>query len=314
RLYRFLGRVKPVAENGYEVVVASAEGADRLARLAHDAGLTDFTLVTPTDALVSRWLVETAGHQGERGLVVAVAVGDDTTLVAGYEVGDDARGLPRVVRGPRRGLSAGYGVWAPIFAERIRERLVEVADITHDPALFDSIVEFGAKLRAAPGGKSVEWSGPWPERLYEPVRVTREECEAWDAVRNWMNRVRGLVGDFALSGGAHAISRILLGGIGGVWPFAADAVGRWGPVWQSGAPWLDLAAGAAWWSEASDCFAATTATPPRVEAPRLPEPVPPFEAPPPFIPETIPDEIVAPADDAAVVPSLDDVPPWERDE
>jgi|GEM_PF-5553451 len=266
RLYIFLGRVRPVSDNGYEVVIATARDPEGIARTAHTVGLTDVTGILPADALVARWLIETAGRQTDRGLIVAVTVGEIVTTVSSYAVTLDGRGLPRVERGRGQVVGAGYQTWLPIFFDRVRQRLVEETDVAHDATLFDSAVEFGAKLRTTPAGKNVEWHGPWPDRLYDPLRVTREECEAWDPVRNWMNRVGGMVGDIALGSGGSSISRILIGGIGAVWPFAADAVARWGKVWQSGAPWLDLAAGAAWWEEARSCFTGE-ARPSRVEIP-----------------------------------------------
>jgi hypothetical protein len=90
---------------------------------------------------------------------------------------------------------------------------------------------------------------------------------------------------------------VLVGGLGAVWPFFADAVREVGPIWQSGAPEFDLASGAAAWPGARGRFVAGTS---RIHPPAAQGP-------------TACEEPPEPADVREERDGSDDVPPWERD-
>lgn len=147
---------------------------------------------------------------------------------------------------------------------------------------------------------------PLSERMFTPLRVTRDYLGGQPAIARVAAEVREGAERALARGGAGRPVAILVGGPGAVWPFIPDAVASFGPVWQSGEPEADLAAGAAWWVNLRPAFGPSPAfqlTDP-VDRGILParEELPAYAERPTLL--DIPD---------LVSPDADEIPPWERD-
>lgn len=271
RLYAYLGSMAPTHRHGYDVCVCLEDGGgrpdpDRLRQLCRDAGLTESTTVRPTDALVCRWLTETAetaASESWTGRVVAIAGGEAWTAVMAYQIDRPEGRAPRAARieGQARLMDRGSGGWVSAMAGMIVKRCRENAPPMHDLGVQDGVMEFGARLRGGSRDQKVEWTGAMADRMFDPLRLTREDCAAWDEVTRVTGGLPSMV--TASLGGAHrerGPDLVLIGGVAAIWPFIADAVSACGPVWRSSAPGEDLAAGAAWWPVFRDLFTSASSS------------------------------------------------------
>ncbi len=118
-------------------------------------------------------------------------------------------------------------------------------------ALRDAATEFGARLGHIPEDESVEWEGPLAERMFEPLRLSRKECREWPEVAALTRQLPDVLRDAAQAvGGSERLDFVVVGGVGAMWPFAAEVAAKRARVWQSGFPLEDVARGAACWPEA----------------------------------------------------------------
>ncbi|HLV78829.1 MAG TPA: hypothetical protein VKT32_01070, partial [Chthonomonadaceae bacterium] len=159
---------------------------------------------------------------------------------------------PRIVTrdSVARSLPFGQAHWTGRLLVHINDLFTEPIRPGYELALRDAALEFGARLRRAPSGRAVGWTGPLRDKLYAPLQLTPEECYAWPEAAPVMSGLPGLIRD-SLSAVNHAgrPDLILVGGIGAFWPFAAEAARSSGRVQQSESPEEDVARGAAWWPE-----------------------------------------------------------------
>jgi hypothetical protein len=289
RLYSYLGRLKPGRESGYPVVVAlqapetrpAAVGVEALARAA---GFADPCFIPAPHALLCRWLAEqAAGATGERA-VVAVAVGDTSTLVAAYRVREQGGRLARVTAwsGSVRRIESGQAGWVNKVLDCVNSRLTESTPVGTGLPMRVAAMEFGARLFRAADGRQVQWTGPFHDRMYEPLLLGARDCSLWPEVKSLAALPEEIRRAAEKVGGTGGPDLVLLGGVGAGWPFVRDLLADAGPVWASDTPQEDVARGAAWWPEVGESNADVllregsldVALPPPLAAP-VGEPAPP---------------------------------------
>jgi hypothetical protein len=106
RLTAFLGRVEPVPESGYRVVIAlhtvdfatTAQSMQALCCRDAIASFDGAVCVPAHRAVLCRWMPESPDNEARRLTAVIVCVGDTLTSVSAYEIERCEEGLPRVVR------------------------------------------------------------------------------------------------------------------------------------------------------------------------------------------------------------------------
>lgn len=246
RLFGYLGRLDPVARNGYRLAAVAVPGRENLLRERFtEAGLADLVTVDPADALLARWLVDPA-RPAVNGSVIAVSCGETWARVAAYTVdADDPRTLRRlagsssIVDGE---LDLTGTVLSAVLA-RCRQgvRSAEVLPI------FDGALELANQLRTLGPADEVDWSGPLADRMFEPLRLSRAALAASTGVGHAVGAIADRVRTAVAMSGTAGPAALLVGGIGAVWPAVADGLTSLGPVWRSPEPESDLAIGAAWW-------------------------------------------------------------------
>ncbi|MET7403778.1 hypothetical protein ABZS66_60945 [Dactylosporangium sp. NPDC005572] len=292
RLFGYLGRLAPAARNGYRVAAVAAPGTETLLRQRFtDAGLADVLTVDPADALLARWLVDPA-RPPAGGIVVAVACGEAWTRVATYAVDQAAPRTARRLAASASTVEGGVTDLAGAVTAAVLGRCRQGVRSAELLAMLDGALELAGRLRSLRADDEVEWAGPLTERMFEPLRLSRQSLAGTPGVAESLAEVAGRVRAAVTVGGTTRPAALLVGGIGAVWPAVADGLTSLGPVWQSPEPEADLAVGAAWWPSlrhgvqrpetAEAAFAALAPATPR---------------------ETVP--AVAPQDSA-------DIPPWLR--
>ncbi len=290
RLYRYLGRMPPTEEHGYRVAVAITAGDNALnairavTNLARTAGLNDVDVVAAADALLCAFLASgrqnnvLAAEADERNAIsiVAVAVGDTGTEVAGYRLAPQASitSAPSIERaGSPVFLPFGESHWVARLLGELRSRLREAPPPGQDLLLYDAARAWGAALGRASVSSAglrdnnvasprVMWDGPLRERLYAPLRLSLDEClRDWPEACALVDQLTGHIREGARKAGAKngVPDIVLIGGVGANWPFAAhaaasvvatDATPRL--LWQGGEE--AVARGATWWSEFGASF------------------------------------------------------------
>jgi len=217
------------------------------------AGMNGVQLVSPADALVSRWMSETPAALPRSAVILAVACGEAATSMRCY-VADHSGNSP-VLRGGNHGsFGMGSGCWTAALAREVLSRCRPGVPAAALLALLDGAGEFGAALRARGAGE-VQWAGPLSEYLFAPLRTTAGELAARSDVADFTRVIRTEAERLLSAQGAgRRPAAILVGGPGAVWPFAGTALAGLGPVWQSLEPELDLAVGACWWTQLRRAF------------------------------------------------------------
>jgi hypothetical protein len=247
RLTAFLGQVRPVHSNGYFVYLSTAHDTplDALDRCA-SAGLTDTFAVESGEALICRWLAESAAGDW-KGTVAAVACGENWTSATPYAVdrSDDRITVTRT--GPAVSRAVGSGPWCFELAADVLERCREGVPATALLPLLDGVLELASTLR---GRDTAEWTGPLTDQLFAPLTFTHSELAARPSVERVASAARELIRTTST-----APELVIVGGPGAVWPFIGEALRDFGPVWQSQEPEQDLAIGAAWWPVLEPFFA-----------------------------------------------------------
>jgi hypothetical protein len=293
RLFGYLGRTSPTNAHGYHVCLAVPTGVDwtALSRRAASAGLTSTSPLRPAEALVYRWLTEPGTSPPPDGVVVAVACGEAATSAAAFHV-DGLQSPKRVAI-----LASGdrpVGSWpvSAAVARRVLERCREGVPAASLLGLLDGGFEFAAMLRSQPRNRDVTWDGPLTDRMFAPLRLSGEAIAAWPEAAALAAAIAELANSVVIDEDVEPL--VLVGGLGAVWPFVADALRDIGPVWQSPDPAVDVAIGAAWSQWLLADLVATDEDMARLEAGVL---EPPHE--------------VEPAHPAPDAPA--DVPPWLRE-
>lgn len=256
RVYSFLGRIPPTAQRGYRFV-AGLQAADfssasaGVERLCANAGFAAPTCINSTDALLSRHIAELQLRAAGDATIVTVVAGDTSTAVSSYRLNFDGA-LPRLIARdttPRR-LPYGQAHWTGRLLINLSDLFTEPIRSGFELALRDSALEFGSRLRRAPEGRAIGWTGPLRDKLYSPLDLTLADCCAWPEAVPVIDRLPDLIRDSIASLGRPGRPDIILvGGIGAIWPFAGVAASTVGRVVQSDHPEEDVARGAAWWPE-----------------------------------------------------------------
>ncbi len=265
RLTAYIGRVKPLPSNGYDMVVAVqaselSRAPKEVSNLCHEAGFEAVTVVPSPHALLCRWMMEAVLMPWGEGAqtIASVCVGDDSISICAYRVTMRGTQLPQITTTSRCFSIDGCGGawWTNRLLQEVANRWREMPDIGDEMALRDAASEFGARLNRAPDSEQIEWEGPLAERMFEKLRLSRRECREWPEVAPLMRQLPDI-----LTGAAQAVSGrerldlVLIGGMGAMWPFAADAATTQGRIWQSGFPLEDVARGAACWTEVGEANA-----------------------------------------------------------
>lgn len=254
RLDDYTGRT-PLNPRTYQLALcADPDSADPSALdRCESAGLTGVELVSPADALVSRWMSETTAGIPRSAVILAVACGEAETSLRCY-VADHSGGAPVLRAGGRGSFGLGSGSWTAALAREVLDRCRPGVPAVALLALLDGVTEFGAGLRARGEGE-MQWAGPLSEYMFAPLRVTAAELAARSDVAEFTRTIRTEAERLLAGPGAgRRPAAIVVGGPGAVWPFARTALAALGPVWQSLEPELDLAVGACWWTQLRRAF------------------------------------------------------------
>ncbi|RYX80671.1 hypothetical protein EON83_27560 [bacterium] len=262
RLTAYIGRVKPLPSNGYEILVAvPTENLTRtpedVKSLCREAGFEVVTVVPAPHALLCRWMMEAMVMPWGNGsrTVASVCVGDDSVSVCAYRVTMRGTQLPQVTASSRcfSISECGGAWWTTRLLQEVAERWRETPDIGGEMALRDAATEFGARLSRAAENEQVEWEGPLAERMFEVLRLSRRECQDWPEVAPLRRQLPDILRQAGQAvNGNGRLDLVLIGGVGAMWPFASEIASTVGPIWQSGFPLEDVARGAACWPEAGE--------------------------------------------------------------
>jgi hypothetical protein len=255
RLCSYLGRLAPLRRNGYRIAVA-LQGANyqteahAVATLARAAGFDEVMAIPATLALLWRWLASPALERKKEQIVVTIAVGEVSTLVAGFRLEWDSRGLPSIDSASGAvSIEGGQSAWNQRLLGLVRERLNEEPPAGFEQSLRDAATRYAIRLSQSSDHQPVEWREIFEERLYAPFSLTYGECAAWPETSAFSRQLPVAVRGALRSIGSDAPEVLVVGGLGSVWPFAERIVAAQGPVWHSGSPGDDVAAGATWWGE-----------------------------------------------------------------
>ncbi|MEU5531734.1 hypothetical protein [Streptomyces sp. NPDC020362] len=284
RTARYLGLAGTTPALGCHTVVCTGPGtpADAEQR-CEESGLGRPSRIGAADALVCRWLAESDAVPSERATVLAVVCGERWTVLAPYQVAN-ADGQPLLDRRAADAVhAAGAGAWTDLVAQEVLARCDPGTPAHELLALLDAALECAGLLDAE---AVVPWYGPLADRMFTPLALHRDELAGRPEVAGTVSEVQALA-----EGAAPQAQLVLLGGVGGVWPYLRDALARLAPVWRSPAPAADLAAGAAYWPEFRGRL--PTAAPNTAPAPGDPS------------------HASTPSDGPAAR-GPDDLPPWER--
>jgi hypothetical protein len=320
RLFRYLGQTPPTSSHGHQVclctdtaAVGETVGPHALRERLEAARLTEVIQVEPADALVCRWLADPA-VTAKSGTVLAVACGEVSTMIAHYRVQSNGQMLAVTQHGASR-IGLGAAGWCADIAAEVIFRCREGVPRASLLALLDGVMEFGAMLRAQPAGAEIEWAGPLAERMYDPLRVTREYLRGQPGIARVTAEVRESAARMLARTGAATPMAVLVGGPGAVWPFLPDAMASFGPVWQSSEPEADLAVGAAWWVSARQGFGSPAAA---IEVTGPGAGLLSVSGEPPVLPGVVEFPELPTGPDADDLPpwkrDLEEVPPWDRDQ
>lgn len=259
RFTSFLGRVEPLAKNGYGVVIAPETStflstSTLLTQMCcHGAvsALDGATCIPPQRAVLSRWLAE-INLRGSAN-VIAVTVGETIVAASAYAIEFIQGKSPHVVRcGPTSFVTGTGSAW---WEQSVATRIVDLANAdvhtTHTIEMRDSLLAIATRLRLSAHDSSFEWQGPFSDRMFHPIELDRSWFRNLPEVQSFLIDLPRLVSD-AWNGFGNRPDAILLGGVGACWPFALEALeGTWQfhnvPVWQSTNPLEDVARGAALW-------------------------------------------------------------------
>jgi hypothetical protein len=255
RLRSYLGRLAPLRKNGYRLVIA-LQGANfrteahEVAALARAAGFDDIAVIPATHALLCRWLASPLAERERARTVLAIVVGEASTLVSGFQL-EWTRGLPVMyaASAPCSVEGAGQSAWNRRVLDLLRTRLKEEPPAAHSRALQDAAVRYAVRLSQAEPHEPVEWHEIFEDRLYAPLALTHEEITAWPESIAFANHLPETMRDALRTIGSRSADLIAVGGLGAVWPFAGQIAAQMGRVWNSGATGDDVAAGATWWGE-----------------------------------------------------------------
>jgi len=246
----------PLRKNGYRIAIALQGSeyrteAHAVSALAQDAGFDDIAAIPATHALLCRWLASPLAERDRARSVVAIAVGEASTLISAFQLEWNSRGLPAIhaASTPISIEEAGQAVWNRRVLELLRIRLKEDAVACHVRALQDAAVRFAVRLSQASISEPVEWREIFEDRLYAPLSLSYGECAKWPESISLADRLPAAVRDGLHTIGSRSADLIAVGGLGAVWPFAKQIAAVMGPVWNSGATGDDVAAGATWWGE-----------------------------------------------------------------
>jgi|GEM_PF-5078497 len=262
RLYTYLGRVRPLMRNGYQVVVAlhaadystAAMGVERLCRAA---GLSEAMCIPATDALLCHWLTDRRIDCPPEQVIAVITVGDTATLVSAYHIYQKGDRFPHILASaqPVFHIPVGQSAWLARVLEHVHIQFNEPIPPGYELVLRDAAITFAAHLCRADAHHPVEWTGPLAERMYAPLRLARHDCASWPEVTALTASLPAAIQRTVASVSDRTVPDcILVGGVGATWPFVADAARAVAPIWQSGIPQEDVARGAAWWPEMCQYF------------------------------------------------------------
>jgi hypothetical protein len=298
RLIRFLGRTEPSVRNGYQCFVTGERLFDSThisatKSLMAKAGFDSPVMVSAVDALCSRWLIDETHLNSGETTAVFIAIGDSVAEVAARVIRFDAWGVPTFSPKAQPRVIEGVGhAWIQARLLRaIDQQLKEPLGATDAPILHDAIIEFAQLLRRTPIDESVEWLGPFRDRMFSSMSFTGSEIRSWPESERLAKGLPAAVVAALKDIGRPRAECIVIGGSGAAWPFAVETVGALAPrIWTSGDPTNDFAFGAAWYSLHSN-FTGAAPEPVTSATPQLPD-LPPLPA------------------TAATID--DDLPPWLR--
>ncbi|HLJ53579.1 MAG TPA: hypothetical protein VKT77_00995 [Chthonomonadaceae bacterium] len=261
RLYAFLGRIPPTSQRGYRLIAGlqaldGRAASDGVCRLAAQAGFGPPTCIAATDALLARHLSETRQGSAGESTITVISAGDTATTVCSYRMRRESLASGRIATrilardtSPRH-LPFGHAHWAGRLLVHITDLFTEPIQSGSELAMRDAALEFGSRLRRAPAGRSVTWTGPHRDKLYAPLELTYSDCASWPETSHYLAMLPDMIRDSAAALGVRSRpDLILVGGIGALWPFPVAAAASVGQVLQSGSPEEDVARGAAWWPE-----------------------------------------------------------------
>ena len=261
RITSFLGRVEPLAKNGYQVVIApqtpsfaqTKSAIETLLQRGSIRGLEGAVCVPAHRALLCRWMAESQSRAESRMTVVAVVIGEAMVTASAYEVEFVPGSTPRVLRcGLSHSVTGTGSAW---WERSVTEQIVERANASIPAARFlearDAITAIATQLRQGGQETSLPWQGPLAENLFQPFEINRRMMRHGREVLTIALQLPQTVrGAWAALGSKPDL--LLLGGSGACWSFAGEALAASAgldeiPTWLSSNPIEDLAKGAALW-------------------------------------------------------------------
>ena len=302
-LYNFLGRIAPTPENNYQLVVAPqaenhSQVAKNIERVCLTAGFKSATIISTPAAILSRWVAEYANSEiREKKIVVVVAVGDVSTTVGAYELYPNTQQSfpPFYLINASSQIyisNTGLAYWNAKLLSIVSTKLKNSITPEYNLGMRDAALEFARYLGKVDKHQLLNWNGPLKQKMYAPLDITRNHCEAWSEVSNLTLHLPKAIEQSLSAISSKQPDLILVGGAGAIYPFAKDTAARYGQVWQSPNPEQDIALGAASWPEVSSSWN----NPHKQKQTALPQN------------QKLPEQPLAPSE-----PKSKLIPPWQRE-
>lgn len=243
RLADYLGR--PAGLGDYQLCIAiDPTIRSPVDDAAEAAGLVNVVRISPTDALLHRWLGRSGSAAAYEGDVVTVACGETETTATRYQV-TVSQTHHAVTEIATRWNAVGALPISEALARLVPERCKQGIPPAVLLALLDGCLEFAAILRDLPERRAVSWDGPLADRLFAPLRIDRSELDRWPEVTALVGTLDDLLRPLCADSTPRELT-VVVGGIGAAWPFVDRTAATFGTVWRSSDPEFDIATGAAW--------------------------------------------------------------------
>ncbi|MCX4092346.1 hypothetical protein [Nocardia sp. alder85J] len=259
RVRAYVGVTAQTPLEHYRLCLAGHEPLSAAAAAAiTGAGLPAPIRVHPAEALVHRWIGDLPPGAAADTTVVAVACGETQIATGRYRV-ERSKQRPRVT--VLDSACAEGGAWAvsAALARRVLLNCKQGVPPVMLLALLDGCAEFAAMLRALPPDRVATWDGPFADRMFTALGLSRAAMAQWDEVVALTRAVRDAIRPLAAGADTPIV---LVGGMGAIWPCVAEAAREFGQVWISDDPGADIAIGAAWSALGSSVEPRTSSAPP----------------------------------------------------
>lgn len=249
RIFAHLGQVEPSSRNGYGVILSPAaskvEVRLQVKQMCMNAGFSVAKIVSPTEAVASRWLSLLVNPLSPGKVrVCSVMVGDVSSFVEMIEVRTDLHGRNSLSSlAEPANIPYGIGHWVGRLTNSANERARSNPSFEYASSIQTHLVELGYALSTGDPFRPVAWDGPWTSSNHTPIQLMVGDIQALPGLANLTVAMMEKVRLFLMNDKSCNI--ILLGGIGSSWPGIAEKLRVLAPVWTSNDCTKDVAHGAA---------------------------------------------------------------------